>query len=267
MFEAADHHDAVSFEEWVEYCFGQGPRDFAGVGLTPDEPDRLQLEREARFDINGKTAAQYLKRLFLESDSRLTNTSDANLASGVWYVFGSGGSFFEGMRSDWEGRDNSRNPIVTTGEVVAVFDAMPSIYRDVFEHRCPSGFNPERDESSDARRLGGAVYMIWDMDQCIYLVSGSEPASADHPVTAAGFAVLATVLRECNSPACLYSALHGLGHLIETGQYQKSEPCGDLRDLCRRGQSIVDEFIKTRSSALPADVLEYARRARVGAVR
>ncbi len=267
MNEATNHHDAVGFEEWVEYCFGQGPRDFEGEGLTPDEPDEVWVERESRFTIDGKTIARYLKRLFLGSGSLLLDKTDAKLAAGVRYIFGVGGAFFDHMTSECERSDGTRNPIATTEDVAAVFEAMPTLYREVFDRRCPANFHPEGNASNDADRLGTAVYMIWDMDQCIYCVSEGEPAAPDHPITAAGFAALATVLRECDSPACLYSALHGLGHLAQRGDWRNEEEAGDARQLLQRSVRIIDAFLQSRSAEVPKRIIEYARHARIGAVR
>lgn len=257
----------VGFEEWVAYCFGQGPRDFAREDLDPRKPEESWEARVTRHEIDGATAARYLKRLFLESGARLSAVSDAELAEGVWYVFGIGGGFFSTMTSDWERRDGTRNPVATAVEITAVFDAMPVIYRDVFERRCPPDFKPENACQSDVDRLGAAVYMIWDMDQCIYLVSGSQPDTLDNPITTAGLAALSTVLRECASPACLYSALHGLGHLIPTGRYQSQGAAGDGRNLLTRSQAIIDDFLECRAATLTPDLIEYAKCAREGGVQ
>lgn len=256
----------VGFEEWVAYCFDQGPRDFAKEDLDLRKPDASWEARVTRHEIDGATAARYLKRLFLESGARLSAVSDADLAEGVWYVFGIGGGFFDAMTSDWERRDGTRNPIATTDEIAAVFDAMPAIYRDVFEHRCQPDFKPESASTSDADRVSGAVYMIWDMDQCIYLVSGSEQATVDNPITTAGLAALSTVLRECASAACLYSALHGLGHLIQQSRCQNLYAGGDARGLLERGQRIIDGLFECRAAMLTPHLIEYAKCARDGAV-
>lgn len=257
----------VEFEEWVAYCFGQGPRDYAREDLDPRKPDKAWEARITGHQIDGATAARYLKRLFLESGERLSAVSDADLAEGVWYVFGSGGGFFDAMTSDWMRRDGTRNPIATADEIAAVFDTMPVIYRDVFEHRCALGFKPESASTSDTDRVSGAVYMIWDMDQCIYLVSGSQPDTLDNPITTAGLAALSTVLRECVSPACLYSALHGLGHLIPKGRYQSQGAAGDGRNLLTRSQAIIDDFLECRAATLTPDLIGYAKCARDGGVQ
>src|SRR6185295_3678708 len=103
--------------------------------------------------------------------------------------------------------------------------AIPKIYVDLFDRLC----NREvvvSDDLSGFEPLDGAVYMIWDMGAiCMPLIFRNE----EPDLRTIGFQGLETILTECVTPACMASALHGLGH---------------LQDYNREGvEAIVDRFL------------------------
>src|SRR5690606_28505777 len=83
---------------------------------------------------------------------------------------------------------------------VELYRAAARMYLNCYDKRCNRG-------PSD--HLDTAVYMIWDMD---YIeIPAIYPADYPHLADPA-FELLETVLSRCTAPACIQSALHGLGH-------------------------------------------------------
>lgn len=271
MTESTRQDDMASFEEWVECCFGDGHRRTdrafeAADDEAASEDEFLAIEAQQRYyHLDGRTAAAYLRRLFLEADQWLGvhKRSNLDLSDGVWYTFGIDGDF-----SALRPADYPRGPDASNEEIAAVFDAMPVLFRDVFEVRCTLEFRTEVDQGDSVeRRLAGAVFMIWDMDVFIGLVTVDSPAAPDNPVTTAAIGALKRILYECSSTTCLHSALHGLNHLYESGEVDSWSSPGDVRELRRQSQDVVDAFIRDRAGEVPPHVIDYARLARVGKAR
>ncbi|MCL4197670.1 MAG: hypothetical protein KJZ69_09275 [Phycisphaerales bacterium] len=273
MTESTRQNDMASFEEWVECCFGDGHRQVDRAFEAADdeaaiEDEFLAIEAQQRYyHLDGRTAAAYLRRLFLEADHWLGvhKRSAYDLSDGLWYTFGINGDF-DALKL--RPPDDPRGPDATNEEFAAVLDALPVLFRDVFEVRCTLEFRTEVNQGDSAeRRLAGAVFMIWDMDVFIGLVNRCQPAAPDNPVTTAAIGALKRILYECSSTTCLHSALHGLNHLYESGEVASWSSPGDVRELRRQSQEVVDAFIRDRAGEVPDHVIAYAQIARVGKAR
>ena len=229
--------DAIpTFDEWVSYCFTQGQADFAAY--TTDEAAEA---RHHRFidDIPDVALAEYAVRLFSDPTQHLRAVQDDDLAAGIWFVFGVGSEYFLFMRSE-------RVPAELQ---IEVYRALRTMYVEFFDKVCrrSTRFNTLHPYNFSA--LETAVYMIWDMD----CVEGSAMFPEQHPhLVEPALAVLEAALFECESDACQFGALHGLGHL------QDVHP--------ERVAAVVDRFLDANPK-LHKELRIYAQNARIGMVQ
>jgi hypothetical protein len=188
-----------SFDEWVEYCFTDGYRDFCGWA---DEPDDVVTAREERYHTFApRTITSYLTRLFESPGFIADRYTDEQIADATWFIFGSSASSYI---------HDARSPGVPREEQVRCLASVATMYTRLFDRVCGErGSNPDED-LREKTRLDGAVYMIWDMGG----VEGTVlfPGRLPH-LEKPGIEVLETILTECRTSACRTSALHGIGHI------------------------------------------------------
>lgn len=229
--------DAPSYEEWERYCFTQGEADFAECA-----EDDMAYDRHEHFTtFDSATLIEFLVRLFADESHIIERYTTRQLADGIRFVFGYGSeSMFEFVYADASAKDIKRR-----------FRAVGDLYERVFERVCLVDWTPMSDDSGGAGSqaddaIDSAVYMIWDM-------GGIELAlcNSTHLVVDASYALLDRILRRCTKPACLYSALHALGHEVGGGGL--------------RARRRIDRFLEV--PGLPNHVVEYARSARTGSIQ
>lgn len=226
-----------SYEEWERYCFTQGQADFARCA-----DDDLADERYEHFTtFESATRVEYLVRLFGDEPHIIERYKPRQLADAIWFVFGNGSeSMFDLVNADASADDTKRR-----------FRAVGDFYEQVFERVCLADWNPMVGSSGDAGdpshdAIDLAVYMIWDMGGINLALSSSTPLVVD-----ASYALLDRILRRCTKPACLYSALHALGHEVDRGP--------------SRARRRIERFLEVEG--LPRHIVEYARAARTGSIQ
>lgn len=152
----------------------------------------------------------------------------------IWFLFGCGLQM-------WLGLGERREP---EARQVAAVMSLNSLYQ-TFAKRLRA---PEDGTTEVKSRLGGACYMLWDMD-------GGLPSllmSRSPRIVESCFSVLESALA-LDSPACQLSALHGLGHIA------RSRPA--------RVEVLIDAYLhRNQKRSLPF-LRPYAMRARSGYVQ
>ncbi len=88
--------------------------------------------------------------------------------------------------------------------------SIASFYRDTLDTRVGDAL--QSTGYAAASQLQGTVFMIWDVSPLTYWPESGHAAAASRCIAE----TFGTVLRECRSPACIESALHGLGHLFNS---------------------------------------------------
>jgi hypothetical protein len=228
-----------TFEEWVEYNFTLGPRDF---NSTSELSGEARWERQARHSLNPPLLTSYMTRLFEAPAFIADQFSDDQVAKGIWYIFGLGSEYGHALLS-------GDVPVEARARCVR---SIATMYTDLFDRVC-GNHGDDIDARSDDRDVDVAVYMIWDMGSGF----DSVPVSKEEPLSTAAFEVVETALMKCVTAACQESALHGLGHLI--GFLPPTAPS------VARATALIDSFLSKRR---PPDWLrEYAAAARTGNVQ
>jgi hypothetical protein len=104
--------------------------------------------------------------------------------------------------------------------------------------------------------LGTITYMLWDITSLNYW-----PDNHDHQTFVPTFLdMLERVIMTNDNPACIESALHGIGHVSGYGRHLVAASYADGR----RAQ-IIDAFLAKRRTLRP-ELLDYARAARTGMI-
>ena len=232
-----------SFEEWVEYCFVHGQRDFNGT--SKDSPEAIE-QRENRFLLMDRVlVVGYLTRLFEKPSFIADRYTDDQIADATWFLFGHGSQFisFKGLN-------------VAEDAQARCIRAVATLYTDLFDRVCGRRGTDLNTAFHGQKGIDGAVYMIWDMGGLEFTVM--FPDSPPHLIEP-GTSVLEAVLAKCRTSACLVSALHGVGHVIGFNICGKS-PAEQAK--VDRFQGMIDSFLATRE--VPDWLRKYAGEARTG---
>jgi hypothetical protein len=107
-----------------------------------------------------------------------------------------------------------------------------------------------------AAELGTITYMLWDITSLNYW-----PDDHDHQTFVPPFLdMLERVIMTNDNPACIESALHGIGHVSGYRRHLAATSYADER----RAQ-IIDAFLAQRHMLRP-ELMDYARAARTGII-
>jgi hypothetical protein len=176
------------------------------------------------------------------SGEDLAAFSDAQLAIGLQAMF----SF---QWSDLAHRLHGATAYLRGGAPVpvdarcAAIGSIATLYTDCLTPRVPA-----QACRGSAGALSYFCYMLWDVSPLGYW-NGAGPE--DDPHVAVLLEVLDAGLNSTN-PACIESALHGLGHLGGAARKAASVLVGDL--------------LRRRAGTLPPSLVKYARQARAGRI-
>ncbi len=217
----------------MDYCFVHGYADFANATNEAAEA------RDERFaPVRGFVLCDYLTRLFESRGFVAERYTDAQIAAGVWFIFGIASEYLR--YADWpcDVRATSR-----------CIRAIGTMYRDLFDCVCGDHGSDSQSERIDAG-VDCAVYMIWDMDSSLGAgLAGSNWAAGQ--IAEAELAVLDMALFCCRTSACQVSALHGIGEIIVPRRE------GQVTERLRQ---LIDRYLAERSP--PEWLREYAALAR-----
>ena len=208
--------DAQLYAAWIKYAFDR-PTTWP---LWCNDTNLVDFEAppEILVAIFGQT--------FARSGIDLLVFSDAQVSHGLKYIFDNGVSNAFLAFADDELPERLR---------VHSIAQIKHLYRDCFAKRCANILS-HLDEPG-GEELNSLCYMLWDISP---LLSSQD--------------VLLEVLEDAlyiPHDACIESALHGLGHLV------------DRRD---RAEEIIDRFL-ARTPHLRPELMQYAKAARSGCVQ
>lgn len=172
-----------SFEDWVDYCFTNGYRDF-NEGLV-DSTYSL---------VDPPLLAEYLGKLFADPAPICEHYLDEFIAGGIWFIFGAASEYMH----------RASRPVVPLDRQRHWLSSVSTMYRKLFFWRCDDHGESRDVDLTNKLKIDGAIYMIWDMDQLQYIIRRPELLDT-------GFGVLSEIL-ELPSYTCRKSALHGLAH-------------------------------------------------------
>jgi hypothetical protein len=192
-------------------------------------------EGDAEREFESRELLGYFTRFNREIGAIRKDWSDAKLARGIRYLYGSGSSYLWEMARLPPGRD-----------VDGFFESVPQLYADLFEVRCTRFFShldrgPER-----ANPLNGPCYMLWDMDGGIDSFRYSKVVA--HLERSMEVLVQLT---HSKHPATLESAIHGLGHMV-----------GEFHERCLPPL----EWVASRED-VPVEIRDYAKAAVQGSIQ
>ncbi len=236
--------ETPSFEEWANYCFTQGLDDFRCV--EPAAQAAIEA-RERRFcRLEPHLLAAYLTELFQRPPEFFDRFTDAELAAGVWFIFGISSEYMGAlMYGDL--------PDVARTECV---QSISSFFTNVLDQACGDhGRDPDIDffrARPDSLDLDGAVHMIWDMGALGFPEAGS-------PLVEPLFNLLEAAVFGCRTSACRASGLHGLGHIGHCVSERSMEIFQPRID------GLINRFLGRAD--VPAWLREYAERARDGNIQ
>jgi len=202
-----ENRQVPTFDEWVEYCFTRGYREFNRDSSLPESGD---ADTASRFlCLNPVALGEYLIALFEAPTFIADRYTDDQIGDAVWFLFGIASSYFHTIFSE-------QTPVTLQ---VKCMSSVLSMYTGVLDRVCcKRGSDPEG-RYTNSLKVDIAVYMVWDMDSIE--IPLCHPAGSPHLVSPA-FEVLEGILTSCQTSTCLASALHGLGH-IRDGHPQRVE--------------------------------------------
>lgn len=138
-----------------------------------------------------------------------------------------------------------------------VLRAFGQLYANCLSVRSPHVLGSLSEQADPASaELATITYMLWDV---AYI--NHWPDDRDHRVFAPVFLdMLEQVILTNTNPACIESALHGIGH---ASSYRHAAPAVEYID--RRRERMINSFLARRQSLRP-ELLAYARAARTGMI-
>lgn len=134
---------------------------------------------------------------------------------------------------------------------VTVLDSLWPLYRDCLDKRSPPGLGHLNETGHD--RLAYVTYMLWDV----------SPFDVMAKKTAARWDALMNVLSKAlrlTNPACVESALHGLGHLASS---RRGFGAGTGPEQAR---AVISGWLAEKPAVRP-ELLAYAASARDGCIQ
>ncbi len=218
----SQRNDPPRYGEWLAYIFGR----------TTEESDPFQMDwifRAAAGDI-----ADLVQHTFENSGRDLTEYSDRQVSIGLQALLFCN---FADFAHTVAGAD------VSEAQKIAVLRSMEPLYRDCLAVRSPAVLG-HRSET-DGNPLEFLTYMLWDVSP-FDVMAASTAGMSDALVQ-----TLDATLRLPN-PACVESALHGLGHLPKAFR--------------QRGTAVIDGWLAEKPDLRP-ELLNYARAARTGCIQ
>ena len=189
---------------------------------------------EVLVPLDDETTLEFMQRLFRHSGYLLETNSDQQVAWGIEYVYNSSFSNYMFVISE------SKVPLEDRR---GVLDALFHVFHDVFESRCLHEMGSRHEGNTEINRV---CYMFWETCPAGFPLfdKNCDPKYA---------AAVLNLMERCLSlknPACVESALHGLGHLAMYG--------GPARQ-------IIENYIRNNPKADIA-LLNYAEAAKTGCI-
>ncbi len=207
------------YPSWLEFIFNND---------TADAP--LHSEN---FDATSEEIIELIRLTCAYSGKDLEGYSNQQIDTGLYHLFSSTDDYvFSFKESELHYTD-----------IVLALQSIRHLYLDLFNDRCAPVLS-YLDEQTD-NPLNQICYMLWDITPLAYW--------PDDPNQKHYYAAIATVMEKAlylSNPACIESALHGLGHIQDAAQ--------------ERVIQIIDTFLKKTGNKIRPELVTYAERARTG---
>ncbi|MGA2548911.1 MAG: hypothetical protein ABSF50_02080 [Burkholderiaceae bacterium] len=214
------------YEDWLNHVF-ERPVLEDGWHLDVDRPD---------FDADGDEIVSLITHTLENCGTDLNGFSDEQVNFGLHYIFDSKCSQIASALKD--------DGVALLSRLRAIA-AIRNLYEDCFSQRCAPVLGHIKE--AGATPVNGICYMFWHSSDLV----DWEQSTVKMRFYEAILEVLAQTLADSN-PACVESALHGLGHL--------------QRHFPSRVAEVIDTF--RRKTSLGSPLLEhYAYQACRGRVR
>ena len=235
---AIDRLPADRYALWLDSVFGIFD---AWPGIDPWEVFELSPLASKDHDFRADEVCAATIQTFERSGRDLARFSDHAIGCGLSVLADNG---FSGIQDSLWGRAD-------------VLTAFGHLYANCLSLRSPPllGSLSERAEPA-AAALAHITYMLWDVSSLNYW-----PGESDHRALAPVFLdMLEGVIMTNDNPACIESALHGIGH---ASSFRRGPDAVEYID--RRRERMIDAFLSRRHKLRP-ELLAYARAARTGMI-
>lgn len=213
--------DKRRFDAWVHFVF---EREHTVYGPDSDE--------DPEHHTDAIETADRVSHLFERCADVLAPFSNVQIGVGLRYLVTYESNVPESFRSD-------DLPIAAK---LRFIESLRPLYFECLAPRCASDLSHLNENSGN--RLNEICYMLWDVTPLTYWNDNKQ-------CTAALIAVLGDVAVLSDNPACVESAIHGLGHLFDK---MPSAVC-----------DAIDRYLATPPS--DARLGRYARQARTGMIQ
>lgn len=218
-----DAVDTALYNQWIKSLF-----------------DKDERKGDWRFDLDEEPIAVpeellccFVYKLNNELPELLKTYSDWQIATGLDYIFNPSCSNYSFTIRDGPSPLEMR---------LMTIESMKNLYRDCFEINCEPVLAQTSEQGSKFNLL---CYMLWDVTAISYC--------KDHREKTALLSAVTNVLHyalSMKNPACIESAIHGLGHLV----YYYPEAA-----------EVIQDFINQPKGADPL-LLRYAEAAKTGCI-
>ena len=208
----------LTYQKWLNCVFGSS----VNQAFSSSKLDKLDAE----------TICKYFYTTLLNSGSDLLRFSDKQVNNGLYLMFGERANIVDALKE----------PSISAQARTAAIRAIKILYTDCFDLRSRPVLShlDERGASS----INSICYMLWDVTPITVWGNKGDCEYFDLSLEVLEFALY------LKNPACIESALHGLGHMGSCGTNQ-------------RVTRIIDNWIRQTQISHP-QLLEYAVRAQQG---
>ncbi|MBM5570358.1 MULTISPECIES: hypothetical protein [Deefgea] len=215
------------YQEWVSYIFSFSADSFWGLGAESEI---------STFDATDAELVDLTAYMLENCGREFASYSNEKISTALDFVFNNSYSDIAfSLISD----------SVPLESRMRLIRSIYCLYRDCFDVRCAE-FLGHLNETTD-NSLNQVCYMLWDISPIAYLGDRKNKQQL--------YDAMIDILEECMSlanPACVESALHGLGHL-----YSVSED---------RIENLIASKLKSRVF-IPTSLKSYAELAMKGRVQ
>ena len=208
------------YQKWIQFLFENGAVD--GDIYT----EYCQMPHDEMVEL--------IKYTFLRCSLDLQKYSKSQINTGLSELLGTSDFIFSFKEADLHYTD-----------VVIALQSIQHLYKDLFNDRCDPVLS-HLDEKTD-NELNNICYMLWDITPLAYW--------PDDPNQKHYYAAIAGVMEKAlylSNPACIESALHGLGHIQNEAEDSVVE--------------IINTFLKKQKNLRP-ELFTYANHAKIGYVQ
>ena len=209
------------YKEWIGFIFDN---EAAESDLDGDE-----------FKASNEEIVELIRLTCFHCGTDLKNHSNHQVDKGLCRLFYP----FDAYVFSFE------DPDVDCKDIVMSLQSIQYLYLDLFNERCDPVLS-YLDEPTD-NPLNGVCYMLWDVTPLSFW--NNNPNRKQY------YSAIATVMEKAlylSNPACVESALHGLGHI----QNYAEELVGQ----------ILDRFLEKQKNLRP-ELICYANNARIGYIQ